>query len=437
MKDNCNPRTGTFTIDNQTATFYLDDFLVTFMSPDRDMHNYNDNQFIFGETYNGHDIAIFKGKSTFEIEGVKRLNTSAYIVATDNLYSTNWDTFDYIEFIGGTLNQLFFCTALKGNLGSDTEKITFQDDSLHFIFSFGAVNCEIIVESTISEQLNGGGRNIKNNTVSLTMKFSSPQKFVDAFEHITKIKDMMSIMTYRENVGFEEIYLHHNNPRISKMQVFLKENFSLTNKNIYDNLTFHDLHNYVPNLLTTIYSKKDNEASYDIGFIPLDDKEVYQISNQKVRMICSALECELFFIDDISYSDQENLSALVNEIKEKIKEHRESSNKLSPKTYDMIFGSIKNWSMSASDKIWTIFQRYEEVLSFLLKGSDVIISEREITAFIKYRNNITHGSHRVINKSIANTAYILSGLIYCCLLTRIGMSKDEIITMCKNNKLLS
>ena len=213
------------------------------------------------------------------------------------------------------------------------------------------------------------------------MNFSSPQKLVDAFEHITKIKDMISIMTYRENVGFEEIYLHHNNPRISKMQVFLKENYSSTNKNIYNNLTFHDLHDYVPNLLTTIYSKKDNETSYDIGFIPLDDKEVYQITNQKVRMICSALECELFFIDDISYSDQENLSALVNEIKEKIKEHRKSSNKLSPKTYDMIFGSIKNWSMSASDKIWTIFQRYEDVLSFLLKRSDVIISECEITEF--------------------------------------------------------
>ena len=152
MKDNCNPRTGTFTIDNQTATFYLDEFLVTFMSPDRYTHYFNDEPFIIGRTYNDNNIAIYKGQTSFEINGIKKVNTSAYIVANDNLCLTNWDTFDYIEFIGGTLNQLFFCNALKGNLGSNTEKITFQDDSLHFNFSFGEVNCEVIVGSTISEQ---------------------------------------------------------------------------------------------------------------------------------------------------------------------------------------------------------------------------------------------------------------------------------------------
>ena len=383
------------------------------------------------------NIAIYKGKNALKINGIKRLNTNAYIVANDNLCLTNWDTFDHIKFIGGTLNKLFYCSALKCNLESDTEKITFQDDSLHFNFTFGEVNCEVIVSSTISEQYGDGGINIKNNTVALIMKFSSPQKLVDAFEHIAKIKDMMSIMTYRENVGFEEIYLCNDNPNISKMQVFLKENNTMTDKHIFNNITFHDLKSYIPNLLTAIYNNKENKALYNIGFIPSNDKEVYQITNQKIRMICSALECELFFIDDIFSIEQKDLSELVNEIKEKIKEHRKGSNKLSPKTYDMIFGSIKNWSMSTSEKILVVYQKYESVLNLLLNSHDLSIGEKEISEFIKYRNNITHGSHRILNVSIANTAFILSGLIYCCMLTRIGMNNYELSVMINNNKLLS
>ena len=50
----------------------------------------------------------------------------------------------------------------------------------------------------------------------------------------------------------------------------------------------------------------------------------------------------------------------------------------------------------------------------------------EINRLVKYRNSITHGRHRIIDEDIGVTAYILQGLVYCCILTRIGMDRETI-----------
>ena len=72
----------------------------------------------------------------------------------------------------------------------------------------------------------------------------------------------------------------------------------------------------------------------------------------------------------------------------------------------------------------------------ILNFSEIDISDDEISEFVKYRNSITHGSFRVIDSSIVATAYTLSGLVYCSLLSRIGVSREKILNLCKNWKLL-
>lgn len=42
-----------------------------------------------------------------------------------------------------------------------------------------------------------------------------------------------------------------------------------------------------------------------------------------------------------------------------------------------------------------------------------------------------------MDKDVAETAFVLQGLIYCCILSRIGMEKQQINDFCKNNKILS
>ena len=65
------------------------------------------------------------------------------------------------------------------------------------------------------------------------------------------------------------------------------------------------------------------------------------------------------------------------------------------------------------------------------------LSDEDIRFFVKYRNDITHGSYRVMDQKIALTAYLLQGLVYCCLLTRIGISRDKVTSLCRSNKILS
>ena len=71
-----------------------------------------------------------------------------------------------------------------------------------------------------------------------------------------------------------------------------------------------------------------------------------------------------------------------------------------------------------------------------LNLAEADISDEDINQFVKYRNNITHGSFRVMESSIAKTAYILSGLVYCAFLSRIGVSREKILYLCKNRQLL-
>lgn len=61
----------------------------------------------------------------------------------------------------------------------------------------------------------------------------------------------------------------------------------------------------------------------------------------------------------------------------------------------------------------------------------------DINNFVKYRNSITHGRYKVLDEKIAFTAVILEGLVYCCILTRIGMEERQIISMIRNGKLLA
>lgn len=41
-------------------------------------------------------------------------------------------------------------------------------------------------------------------------------------------------------------------------------------------------------------------------------------------------------------------------------------------------------------------------------------------------NDITHGKHRIMTEEIAITGFCLCGIIYFCVLERIGISREKI-----------
>jgi len=430
---------GIADVGDKKVNFYIDNHCVTFMCTDPSEIRLQ-GLFIFGQTFGYKNIAIYKGKDDISFQGIKKLNTGVYIIASDNALRTQWKEFDSIEFKCGTLNQLFHCNALKkGSFDNRTIQLRQNNDSLHYEFQVNGHICELMVGSGIQERFELDGMNITNNEVHLILKFDSPQPLDSAFKYISKMTDILSVMTFRKNVGFDEIYLHHNETNLSKMQVFLKKESAFSEKKLIDNVTFLDLGEALPKLASIIFNSEDKKSTYEIGFYPSSDKDIHWISNDKVRLICSALECELSFIDNLCIPEENHLQELIEDVKQHIKQHQKSEQKLSRRTYDLIFSSLHNWSISAGDRIIRLFHRYEREIRALesLMHNNVHIDDEDILALIKFRNNITHGLYRIIDQNIATTAFILQGIVYCCFLSRIGMTNDEILGLCQNRKILS
>ena len=84
-------------------------------------------------------------------------------------------------------------------------------------------------------------------------------------------------MTFRKNVGFDEIYIYRGNQPGISSQVFIMETEQFTEKHMMENISFQDVREAMPQLLSIIYSAKDRKLSYEIGFLPSSDRDVYLI----------------------------------------------------------------------------------------------------------------------------------------------------------------
>ena len=146
------------------------------------------------------------------------------------------------------------------------------------------------------------------------------------------------------------------------------------------------------------------------------------------------MECEANFD---KYTPLPIQKMLLNELADKARAIVEESKKkfektpiLSERTYNLIFGSINNWTISAFDKFSYLYHKYEKSLKKLPIHWDFNLTDDDIQAFIKYRNNTTHGNLSRITDRIATTALIMEALVYCCLFHRIGVSDENIDNIC-------
>lgn len=398
------------------------------------------DDFIFGKTHDNYDIAIYSGNHVFKVMGATSLHTNAYIKSTRNLESTNLTEYDGIKFVGGTLNNVFIADALDIKHEDKKRVIKAKDDSIKYKLHTEKYNMDINICSSVFEQNGIKGKTISNTNVVLTIKFDKPQKLVTLFKHYNKIKDILSFMTFRENVGFDKVYLMKSYSKSTDLlncaEVFILEEKKLTPKKNFYNISFSDLGESFTNLLQIIYKDRDNSKTVSLGFIPLNDKDAHIMTNEKIKAVCTALECEFSFIPEVAGENQnETFNSLIKEVKTTVKEFRKNNTLLSNDVYSLIFSNIKNWSFPMKEKNCALWHKYDQEMLILNKSTTTITDEM-IKETVQFRNDITHGRHRVLNAKIAITAYYLSGLVYCCILERIGLDREKIKELCKN-KILS
>ena len=189
-------------------------------------------------------------------------------------------------------------------------------------------------------------------------------------------------------------------------------------------VSFDRLGDGFANLLRIVYNSKENSPSYSLGFIPRNDDEQWSITDDTVRTITSALECEIQAQKDLQINQSPELFALCKSVKQLIRDHKEHHHDnpvISDETYNMVFNSIGNWTNATSERIIALFHKFDSEMNLYFQEDDRI-NEADIRALVKYRNSITHGNYREMTPEIRKTVIVMKLLVYTSLLSRIGVS---------------
>lgn len=93
--------------------------------------------------------------------------------------------------------------------------------------------------------------------------------------------------------------------------------------------------------------------------------------------------------------------------------------------------NMQYWDLSLADKIEILYSKHSTELC-KLPSLNCCVDKRLISEFVKYRNDVTHGRHRIINQDIANTTYVMGALAYCAFLERMGLDSKTISDLCQS-----
>ena len=430
------PITG-YTADKKFS-IYGNDFLFTFMEMEqRGFHSSKveiDDGFIRGYTHENNQIAIAR-EDVFSITGCNRLNTFCFL---KSVYAPKEviKEFDTIAFSGGVLNTLFRKHSLTIDNRQKGCDVNFHNDDVSY--SFESQNETVTITIWSKVVLSNGwddGPQIKSTDVNLTVSFSEKKPFSYAITCYHHICNCLRFMMNRNNVGFNSIVVRTDKNQEAPINktpflVYIHEDYECTHKYGYDCLNFEDLGKSFIQLYLLFSMSTQTNKNYSFGFFPQSDHDVAKITNNTIRSICAALEFEASNEPLVSPDNNPVLNELIQSTKIKVKEFRKIHDEINESTYSNIFSSINRWSFSARDRIQILWDVHKEAMNELLRNSD-INQTIDIGEFIKYRNNITHGAEIEVTDDIATIAWALRGLIYCCVLKRIGIDEKKIVELCR------
>lgn len=443
------PVTGVIETDNKPYSFHLNNYSMIFLDA---VVNSNVtsimtpvDSFAQAYTHNGYKMLIYIGEKNVPVVNTMKMGIPSYIISTSNIFDYDLSYYDGIEFVGGTLSKLKRPCAIQTKYDENAKQtyIEKNDDSQKFMFETDEFVCEVEIGSNTSEKRSMIGTLIRNDRVYFRMMFNQKQTISSIYKHYNKICELLSFLTNRKSVGFEGMYLLQRDIVMGASketrkvaEVYVEQQVTYSQKQPYHNLEFELLGDALGKLLTILYSPRERRKSYSLAFYPDNDESSTIVNNQTIRAVCSALECELGFIKDITNDEEKKIKVLRQKLQPIINEHRVSEDKLKEKTYSLIETSMSHWSMAASDQIKELYHRHEKAMKIIADKAYMIIEDADIDCFVKYRNDITHGSYRVLDHKIAFTTHILACLVYCCVLTRIGIPQERIYQWFNDGRLL-
>ena len=410
----------------ENISFVIEDFQCIFFHSDPQPKSPiilpQQQGFILGRTPERKYVYIYANQE-LKIWHELTLNTWTYFVSS----FPDISTYKILCFENGILNKLFFPSSVIFEYTEKAEtKVKYQDDSLTYTLAGKNVRGNISIHSTPHDRRSAEkGDSISTGGINLEITFDEEKEIQTFPEMFGYILNMCQFMAFRRNISFEKITFRDfidNFPEMTDSVAECYVNYEHvhdTNKVIHSCLTFNILQESVTSLLSSIVSNKPKKPSFNIGFIPDDDKTALYITSIKIREICSALESEME-LSKIQVQQETAFDNLVEKLKDIVKEDRDGIHSLTdPKSYDYILGTLRHLSGALADRIEKCFSEYQPLIG-------EYISREDIDKLVQYRNTITHGNFMPLDNKLAETAFVLIKLVYCCILKRIGLT-DKVI----------
>lgn len=446
-KQNTHSVTGIIKKDKENIAFAGEDFKFVFMKTDllgdEIVLKADESGYIWGTTHGEATIGIYSG-TDINIKSTHILNTWNYIVSKNWLPLEHmW--FDGIRFENGSIKDIYPCNALHEIRDEESPNLfTYKMDKDSRIFEFASNEYVtkwkfyslVTQKKSVTE-----GDSISNSNSILDIEFSKPQTFSSLLNYYNQVCDLCSFLTFRNSVSFEKISLLKRNQEkinVAFAECYMKEPDVISHRKWLNIIQVRSLEETVfENILKNMAKMDDEHKGLPLLIIPKDDRDAHTMDIDKIRHICSALEMELD-LQGVRLEKSPEIDGLIKEVKKLVKEYRKGQNKLldgqesqeknnmRKKMYDNIFGSIAHWDQPLANRVCKAWDQYISELEPFLKRYDIPITHENIEGFVKARNNITHNGSTGVSDEVANTAFALMGLIYCCALTRLGVDSKAI-----------
>lgn len=395
---------------------------------------FSPDYFWYGYTTDGYQLAIYAGEREKELRANYKIKPGVYVVSRANACKYDMSKFQAVEFIGGTLNNLYHQERIGTKYEEGKFIKTYPAFEEEYTVKIREYECKLIIKNAPSKT------NPSAMDVIVRYEFYEevPLRTIRLVYNV--ILDICRLLTNRKNVKFDETRFFQMDDESGKWLCFV-DGFmdfrydKFTEKTYKNNILLSDIHDCMAELHIVVSANTEGKSTYLFGFCAENDDDVYVLSDDKVKNICSSVECELDFIKDLQDEENENLKDLIKQVKSIIKAHRKSDKKLEDKTYDLIGSSLSHWGMANSRKIYLLYLKNQQYIDIYKKQNNISCTEAGIEILVKYRNDITHGRYRTLDLNIAEVAYTLIALAYCCFFQRIGMQEADLKRLFEQNRI--
>lgn len=464
MKDSISPRTGILECNNGSASFYEKnfEFCITdnhisqkkiYEAPD--MYSLvPDNHFLKGLTHDGRCILIYVGElksASLPSSSPFSLRTSSYLVQDSNsIGKSDWSYFDRIEFQGGVLNNLFSSHYISVDFNSDKFSVPNDDFTLSGTVetSYGKIDIDIGWYTTYHSKPQE--TNFTHNTGFIRCKFAQPISVNAAFENIENFHTLVKFLSYRSNVEFDSIYLQKNYMQdtldgpveysYNDAQVFIRHDFSPSEKDSLNSICIDELGNNVFNLLSMIYKDTPSNPLHLLDFLPTSDEAAKWITGGFIRDVATFAECEFHQTTQWrdskskkSFDDYARIQSLISKFEQTLSQDEFDHGSLPENTRQAIMRNLKKIALPSKNTDFDLYEAYKHITYNIIPHSPKILTENDIKEFREYRNGKAHGKHVLLNTNIGITSLYLVASGYCSILHRAGFDDATLKQLCNKH----